>query len=98
MSRIISFAAIAIGIAVFTVGAAVADNKATVKVPDGLAFSEFAGYETWQVVSVSQKPGIIETTAEKPTAAKGRRRRSTIGVTIRPASRQAKNAAVAVRV
>jgi hypothetical protein len=43
-------------------------------------------------------PGIIETTAEKPTAAKGRRRRSTIGVTIRPASRQAKNAAVAVRV
>ena len=24
------------------------------QVPDGLAFSEFSGYETWQVVSVSK--------------------------------------------
>jgi hypothetical protein len=28
-------------------------DKYTVKVPDGLAFSEFRGYEKWQVVSLS---------------------------------------------
>ena len=30
-----------------------AQDKYTVKIPDGLAFYEFRGYETWQVVSVS---------------------------------------------
>ena len=33
--------------------AAFAQDKYTLKIPDGLAFSEFRGYETWQVVSVS---------------------------------------------
>src|ERR1700758_2551555 len=32
-------------------------DKYTVKVPGGLAFSEFRGYEKWQVVSVSQDGG-----------------------------------------
>ena len=31
-----------------------AQDKYTVEVPNGLGFSEFRGYETWQVVSVSQ--------------------------------------------
>ena len=31
-----------------------AQNKYDLKVPGGLAFSEFKGYESWQVVSVSQ--------------------------------------------
>jgi len=31
-----------------------AQDKYTLKVPGGLAFSEFRGYESWQVVSVSQ--------------------------------------------
>ena len=31
-----------------------AEDRFTVKVPNGLAFSEFRGYEAWQVVSVSQ--------------------------------------------
>jgi hypothetical protein len=30
-----------------------AQDKYTVKVPGGLAFSEFRGYESWQVVSIS---------------------------------------------
>jgi hypothetical protein len=30
-----------------------ADDKYTVQVPGGLAFSEFRGYERWQVVSRS---------------------------------------------
>jgi hypothetical protein len=29
------------------------DEKYTVQVPGGLAFSEFRGYERWQVVSIS---------------------------------------------
>ena len=28
--------------------------KYTVRVPNGLAFSEFRGYESWQTVSISQ--------------------------------------------
>ena len=31
-----------------------AQDRFTLKVPNGLAFSEFRGYETWQDVSVSQ--------------------------------------------
>jgi len=31
-----------------------AQDKYTVEVPNGLAFSEFRGYEDWQVVAVSQ--------------------------------------------
>src|SRR5205809_250284 len=42
-----------------------------------------------------KKPGIIETTAEKATAAKGRCRRSTTGVTMTLTSRQATSAPVA---
>lgn len=35
-----------------------AQDKYTVKVPGGLAFSEFKGYESWQVVSVSHAKAI----------------------------------------
>ena len=36
-------------------GAAIsAQDKYTVQVPGGLAFSEFRGYEDWQTVAVSQ--------------------------------------------
>src|SRR5271163_3368125 len=35
-------------------GVAFADNKDTVAVPNGLALSEFKGYETWQVITVSK--------------------------------------------
>lgn len=34
-------------------------DKYTVKVPGGLSFSEFKGYESWQVVSVSNSPKAI---------------------------------------
>src|SRR5437870_12102172 len=36
-----------------------AQDKYTVKVPGGLAFSEFRGYENWQVVSISQDGGLL---------------------------------------
>jgi hypothetical protein len=34
-----------------------AQDKYTLKVPNGLAFSEFRGYEAWQVISISQGGG-----------------------------------------
>ena len=36
-----------------------AQDKYTVKVPNGLAFSEFRGYEKWQVVSASQSEDVF---------------------------------------
>lgn len=35
-----------------------AEDKYSLKVPNGLAFSEFKGYESWQVVSISQSGEI----------------------------------------
>jgi len=43
---------------IMLVGVAIsAQEKYTVKVPGGLSFSEFKGYETWQVINVSQNNG-----------------------------------------
>ena len=36
-----------------------AKDKYTVKVPGGLAFSEFRGYESWQLISLSQSGDIV---------------------------------------
>ena len=48
-------------------GVAIAQqNKDTVKVPDGLALSEFAGYEKWQVIAVSQSNNIIDVIVGNP--------------------------------
>jgi len=52
----------AIGIAALAAlgGVAVAQqNKETAKVPDGLALSEFKGYEKWQMIGASQSGEII---------------------------------------
>jgi Cytochrome P460 len=47
-------AGIAVALTILATGAAIsAQNKDTVKVPRGLAFSEFKGYERWQVISAS---------------------------------------------
>jgi hypothetical protein len=36
-----------------------AQDKYTVQVPNGLAFSEFRGYEDWQTVAVSQTDDVM---------------------------------------
>ena len=36
-----------------------AQNKYTVKVPGGLAFSEFKGYEAWQAIAISHNPKVV---------------------------------------
>jgi hypothetical protein len=36
-----------------------AQDKYTVKVPGGLAFSEFKGYEAWQAISMSRNDRVV---------------------------------------
>lgn len=43
-----------------------AQDKYTVKVPDGLAFSDFKGYEDWRYVAVSQVKDGIKVIAANP--------------------------------
>jgi hypothetical protein len=43
-----------------------AQDKYTAKVPNGLAFSEFRGYEAWQVVSISQNGDHIAAIVANP--------------------------------
>ena len=43
-----------------------AQDKYTVKVPGGLAFDEFRGYESWQVISISRNPKVMAVTVGNP--------------------------------
>jgi Cytochrome P460 len=43
-----------------------AQDKYTVKVPNGLAFSDFRGFEDWQSVAVSQSGDLIEVILANP--------------------------------
>ena len=55
--KLVSGAA-AVSLAVLAAGVAIsAQDRYTVKVPNGLAFSEFKGYEAWQVVAISENGG-----------------------------------------
>ena len=41
-------------------------DKNTVRTPNGLGFADFQGYESWQVVSVSATPGVIDVIVGNP--------------------------------
>jgi hypothetical protein len=43
-----------------------AQDKYTVKVPNGLAFSEFKGYEDWPVIAISENQGLIAVIVANP--------------------------------
>ena len=43
-----------------------AQDKYSLKVPGGLAFSEFRGYEDWQFVSASEDGGLLATILANP--------------------------------
>jgi hypothetical protein len=53
-------------LAVLGGGAVSAQDKYTVQVPNGLAFSEFRGYEDWQTVAVSQTEGVLAVIVANP--------------------------------
>ncbi len=63
---------ISTAVAVVTLLAAVggvavaAQDRYTLQVPGGLAFSEFRGYDEWQTIAVSQNGGLIETILGNP--------------------------------
>jgi len=51
---------ITVPLAVLATGAAMStQDKYTVKVPNGLAFSEFKGYEGWQTISISHNGPLL---------------------------------------
>src|SRR5882724_3047878 len=71
-----------IALAVLATGAAIsAQDRYTLKVPNGLAFSEFKGYEGWQTISISHNgemlavilgnPAMIHWNAKKNETAPG---------------------------
>jgi len=52
--------AIIVGVLAIVGGRAIsAQDKYTVKVPGGLAFSEFRGYESWQAISTSRNEKVV---------------------------------------
>jgi hypothetical protein len=59
---------IAVGLAVLGGRANSAQDKYSVEVPGGLAFSEFRGYEDWPVVAMSENGGVYAVILGNPVA------------------------------
>ena len=68
MTRIASclFVTLVAVLAVLGTRAISAPDKYTVQTPNGLAFSEFRGYEDWQVVAVSQTEDLLKVEVANP--------------------------------
>ena len=62
----LTIATVTLALAVLGGAAISAQDKYTLKVPGGLAFSEFRGYEAWQVVSISQNGNLIAAILANP--------------------------------
>src|SRR3982751_2359593 len=65
-TQILKLAAVAAVFAIPGVMAIAAQDKYAVKVPGGLAFAEFRGYEGWQVVSASLDGELLAVTLANP--------------------------------
>ena len=58
---------ISVSIAILATGVAIsAQDKYTLQVPNGLAFSEFRGYEDWPVIAISENGGKIAVIVGNP--------------------------------
>src|SRR5258705_12430471 len=58
---------ISASIAILAIGTAIsAQDKYTLQVPNGLAFSEFRGYEDWPVIAISENGGKIAVIVGNP--------------------------------
>ena len=66
-------AGIGLAVAVAAALAGSAEDKYSLRLPGGLAFSEFRGYENWQVVSVSQTTELLKVEVANPTMIKAYR-------------------------
>ena len=65
-TKITAIAVIAVLLAVLGGIAIAQQDKYTLKVPGGLAFSEFRGYEGWQVVATSQNDKLVAVILANP--------------------------------
>ena len=63
---VVSAAAFGLVLAVLSGMALAQQDKYTVNVPGGLAFSEFRGYEGWQVVAISQNDKLVAAILANP--------------------------------
>src|SRR6266481_7825123 len=51
---------VSVALAFLATGVAIsAQDRYTLKVPNGLAFAEFRGYEGWQTISISENGGLL---------------------------------------
>jgi hypothetical protein len=69
MTKIVSWLMAIVAVAVLAIlgGKAIsAQDRYTVQVPSGLAFSEFRGYQDWQVVAISQTEELIAVILANP--------------------------------
>ena len=64
--RVVSAVAFGLVLAVLGGMALAQQDKYTLKVPGGLAFSEFRGYEGWQVVAISQNDKLVAAILANP--------------------------------
>jgi len=58
-TRLIVMIAVILAISVGGSKSMSAQDESTLKVPNGLAFAEFKGYESWQVISISYNGGKL---------------------------------------
>ena len=58
---------IAIATAALTGSATYAEDKYSLKTPDGIAFSDFKGYEDWSVVSSARTDEVLKVIVANPT-------------------------------
>jgi hypothetical protein len=65
--RIVSVGTFGLVLAALGSIALAAQDKYTVRVPNGLAFSDFRGYENWQVVSTSRTDDLLKVMVANPT-------------------------------
>jgi hypothetical protein len=64
----LTIAGVAALLTILAAGAALsAQDKYSVKVPGGLAFSEFKGYESWETISISENGGVMAAILGNPT-------------------------------
>ena len=64
-SRVVSAAGVGIALALLGCTVFAAQDKYSLRVPNGLAFSDFRGYENWQAVAVSQTDDLLKVMVAK---------------------------------
>ena len=68
MAKILSFLMLIVAVVLAGLGAIASpqQDKYTLEVPNGLKFSDFRGYENWQVVAVSQTDALLKVMVANP--------------------------------